>query len=128
MIQVTFTTRRNKVANNPRDIQPKVCKWRGKRPPAGTLDYSQLDFIIKTKYKTHTAKEIFEISGEEFFPRVLYRILWLRKNGYIESKIKVHITRENYRLLQKENTFLKKKIEANVALLNRAVVTKAKAS
>ena len=120
MIQVTFTTRRNKVTNNPRDIEPKVCKWRGKRPPAGTLDYSQLDFIITTKYKTHTAKEIFEISGERFFPRVLYRILWLRKNGYIESKITLHLTKEQKYALRRQITASKKAIESASAKLNRA--------
>jgi hypothetical protein len=93
MIQVTFTTQRNKTIDNPNDIEPTVYKYADSRCPRGSNEYKILDAIIIEHYATHTLDELVKLTGVYKW-RVVYRINFLRLHGYIKSKLQLHLTNE----------------------------------
>ena len=93
MIQVTFTSRRAKTIDNPNDIEPTVYKYKNSRCPRGSNEYKILDAILIEHYATHTLDELVKLTGVYKW-RVVYRINFLRRNGYIKSKLQLHLTNE----------------------------------
>ena len=93
MIQVTFTSRRAKTIDNPNDIEPTVYKYKNSKCPRGSNEYMILDAILIEHYATHTLDELVKLTGVYKW-RVVYRINFLRRNGYIKSKLQLHLTNE----------------------------------
>ena len=93
MIQVTFTSRRAKTIDNPNDIEPTVYKYKNSKCPRGSNEYKILDAILIEHYATHTLDELVKLTGVYKW-RVVYRINFLRRNGYIKSKLQLHLTNE----------------------------------
>ena len=119
MIQVTFTSRRAKTIDNPNDIEPTVYKYADSRCPRGSNEYKILDAAIIELHPTHTIEEIMKAT-DVYKWRVQYRIRFLLRHGYIQSKIKLHLTKGQKNALKKQITANKKAIEAASAKLNRA--------
>ena len=119
MIQVTFTSRRAKTIDNPNDIEPTVYKYKNSRCPRGSNEYKILDAILIEHYATHTLDELVKLTGVYKW-RVVYRINFLRRNGYIQSKLKLHLTKSQKYALRRQITASKKAIESAIAKLNRA--------
>ena len=93
MIQVTFTSRRAKTIDSPNDIVPTVYQYANSKCPRGSNEYKILDAIIIEHYATHTLDELVKITGVYKW-RVVYRIQFLMRNGYIQSKLQLHLTNE----------------------------------
>tara|TARA_R110002073_G_scaffold3362_1_gene22677 strand:+ start:2819 stop:3232 length:414 start_codon:yes stop_codon:yes gene_type:complete len=93
MIQVTFTSRRAKTIDSPNDIVPTVYQYANSKCPRGSNEYKILDAIIIEHYATHTLDELVKITGVYKW-RVVYRIQFLMQNGYIQSKLQLHLTNE----------------------------------
>ena len=93
MIQVTFTSRRNKTIDSPNDIVPTVYQYANSKCPRGSNEYKILDAIIIEHYATHTLDELVKIT-DVYKWRVVYRIQFLMRNGYIQSKLQLHLTNE----------------------------------
>jgi len=119
MIKVTFTTQRNKTIDNPNDIEPTVYKYADSRCPIGSNEYKILDAAIIELHSTHTIDEIVEVTGVYKW-RVQWRIRFLLRHGYIQPKIKLHLTKGQKQALRKQITANKKAIQAASAKLNRA--------
>ena len=93
MIQVTFTSRRAKTIDSPNDIVPTVYQYANSKCPRGSNEYKILDAIIIEHYATHTLDELVKIT-DVYKWRVVYRIQFLMRNGYIQSKLQLHLTNE----------------------------------
>ena len=119
MIQVTFTSRRNKTINSPNDIVPTVYQYKNSKCPRGSNEYKILDAILIEHYATHTVNELVELSGV-YKLRILWRVKFLMRHGYIQSKLKLHLTKSQKYALRRQITASKKAIESASAKLNRA--------
>ena len=119
MIQVTFTSRRNKTIDSPNDIVPTVYQYKNSKCPRGSNEYMILDTAIIELHPTHTIEEIMKVT-DVYKWRVQYRIRFLLRHGYIQSKIKLHLTKSQKHALRKQITASKKAIESASAKLNRA--------
>ena len=119
MIQVTFTSRRAKTIDSPNDIVPTVYQYANSKCPRGSNEYKILDTIIIDQHATHTVDELVDVTGV-YKARVLWRIKFLMRHGYIQSKIKLHLTKSQKYALRKQITANKKAIESASAKLNRA--------
>jgi len=119
MIQVTFTSRRNKTIDSPNDIEPTVYNHQDSRCPIGSNEYKLLDTIIIEHYATHTVNELVSLTGI-YKARVLWRVKFLMEHGYIQPKSRVYLTKEQRRDLRKQITANEKAIKRAVAQLNRA--------
>jgi len=70
-----------------------VYKYKNSKCPRGSNEYKILDAILIEHYATHTLDELVKLTGVYKW-RVVYRINFLRRNGYIQSKLQLHLTNE----------------------------------